>query len=200
MRPLPQNSCPECGNTTEGIAFYCDFCATTNADYHAMRTEREKSSPPKRWKVEEYIREEVKRQGHNLKVFEDGGYRVRWMTDAWKWAQERSKTEPFPSRLDMEEIGKRVEPELNCNGFRRAGETCGLAICPSSEDVPLLTARLRESEELDPIEWYRRFQLIHPLREGNGRTGKILLAWITDSFDAPFFPPHDLLGGWLPNP
>jgi fido (protein-threonine AMPylation protein) len=42
--------------------------------------------------------------------------------------------------------------------------------------------------------------MVHPFRDGNGRTGKILLNWLNQSLNAPIFPPSDLFGSPIRNP
>ena len=37
---------------------------------------------------------------------------------------------------------------------------------------------------------YHIFQMIHPFRDGNGRTGKILFNWLRGSLNYPEMPPN----------
>lgn len=119
-----------------------------------------------RWNVADYIREEVQRQGHNLAVQSDGGNRVRWMTNAWKWAQLQVRQRGLgckPNIDDAEHIGTMIEPGRNIIGFRVSGVRVGLRVCPDPADVVRLLSHLFSAvDELSPLEWYKQFELIHP--------------------------------------
>jgi fido (protein-threonine AMPylation protein) len=39
-------------------------------------------------------------------------------------------------------------------------------------------------------EWFRRYEDIHPWRDGNGRTGSILHNWLCSTLDEPIHPPN----------
>lgn len=94
-----------------------------------------------------------------------------------------------------------IEPIKNENGLRRVGVMVGDRTCPPAEQVRGSLERLiKNGKLLSPIEWYKEFELIHPFVDGNGRTGKVLLAWLRKDFDNPEFPPEDLFGTPTTNP
>lgn len=152
-------------------------------------------------KVEAYIKEEVSRQGHDVNDPLDGGLRVQWMKTAWNWAYERSLHQKRPGLCDIIEVGRRVEPHFNACGIRKCRVRVGPRLCPDPEDLPRLLDNLIENGVvLQPLEWYKEFELIHPFRDGNGRAGKILYSWIGQCMDDPKFPPNDLFGDPIMNP
>jgi fido (protein-threonine AMPylation protein) len=51
---------------------------------------------------------------------------------------------------------------------------------------------------MTPEQAYYEFEIIHPFRDGNGRTGKIIYNWLMGTLRAPVFPP-DMFGG-ISNP
>jgi hypothetical protein len=152
----------------------------------------------------EYCVEEVSRQGHDVKDFLDGGRRVAWMMNGWEYAVVWSKQGEgrFPTIQDVEEIGRRVESFINIGGFRTSRVQVGLRECPLPYEVPGLLEKLWEDIEYQsPMDFYKRFEMIHPFRDGNGRTGKILLNWLNRTLlKDPIFPPDDLWGRKIRNP
>jgi len=59
---------------------------------------------------------------------------------------------------------------------------------------------LENLSAMEPLEAYKEFEYIHPFADGNGRTGKIILNWLSDTLRTPFFPPADLFGYPITNP
>lgn len=163
--------------------------------------------------VDTYIREEVRRQGHNINQ-PDGLMRIQWMTDAWNFARERAVTpieideevgiaaiHPKPTINDALHIGKLIEPEKNKWGPRMVHVRVGHRIPPGPEEVQsLLTKLWQERDRLPPIRFYYEFEMIHPFQDGNGRAGKVLLNWLNYSLENPIFPPADLFGYPIENP
>lgn len=148
----------------------------------------------RRWTVDDYIVEEVARQGHS-----GDKDRERWMRQAWDYAIERAHRSV--SLDDTEAMGRMIEPDANAKGFRTCGVRVGPRLCPPASEVQDRLSRLWEhGGDLKPIEFYKEFELIHPFRDGNGRTGKVILNWLNGTLDAPIFPPADLFGHPIRNP
>lgn len=150
--------------------------------------------------VIDYVTEEVQRQGHDTDIM-DGIERVAWMLTAWMQAI-RGESMDIPITRDIiVGLGSIVEPHKNANGLRRVQVRVGNRLCPDHNLVPtMLTSLVENGNELTPLEWYRKFELIHPFVDGNGRTGKILLNWRAGTLLNPFFPPGDFWGVPIINP
>lgn len=153
-----------------------------------------------------YVAEEVRRQGHDL-LTRDGIERVQWMLDGWLTAMklaEEDKARPEPwgiAWFHIQDIGSRVEVEKNRTGFRDCEVRVGSRKCPAASRVRgLLNELLSQQKTLTPIEFYKAFEEVHPFRDGNGRTGKILLNWLNGTLLEPIFPPADLWGRPIQNP
>ena len=148
----------------------------------------------------DYITEEVRRQGHDLSA-DEGQLRAFWMWRAWDVGRQMADLRASPTVADIRNLGRLVEPDKNAQGFRSIGVRVGSRLCPKAEMVPRMVARLvAHGEKLAPLEFYKEFEEIHPFVDGNGRTGKILLAWRRHTWDDPEFPPADLFGHPIGNP
>lgn len=149
--------------------------------------------------VIEYVTEEVRRQGHDTTKV-DGIQRVGWMLGAWAYAMEL----PLLTPSSINYIGQRIEPFKNktlprtVNMEIRGNESVRFA---DYRKVPeMLQALAEDTDKLEPLEFYRRFIMIHPFLDGNGRTGKVILNYLNGTLDNPIFPPDDFWGTPIQNP
>lgn len=153
--------------------------------------------------VLEYICEEVRRQGHDLADIHDGGKRVMWMLEAWLEALSWTPSDYPLQWYQIEKLGRLVEREANREGFRTCEVRVGM-----NKTLPAERVRKHIDMMLDahrqkpyaPLDFYKEFELIHPFRDGNGRTGKILLNWVNGTLHSPIFPPSNFWGREIQNP
>lgn len=142
-----------------------------------------------------YCAEEVERQGR-------GPIQVANMAEAWNDAMEIADVDFIIRRkgtaaieTDWEQVimrwGHLVEPTKNYGTWRDCSVRVGPRLCPAPSEVgALMTALIRQFRILTPEEVYRRFEEIHPLVDGNGRVGKILLNCLKGTLDKPIMPPN----------
>lgn len=179
--------------------------------------------------VEGFCHDEVVRQFHDTRVWDDGGKRVEYMLDAWRYAEDRARIDR-PTLEDVLKLGAYIEPSYNAprtapdGEFRHEnvyiGDRMGVYPVYLREAVDLLVSRVWDVEagpgsadfvnklhiesfqyQVDEIEtvdqWYLAFEWIHPFRDGNGRTGKVLHNWLSGTLDDPVLVP-DYFGGGNP--
>ncbi len=152
----------------------------------------------RRWPVIEYITEEVTRQQHDVTQL-DGIQRVGWMLAAWSYALSNAHRKPTIDDAIL--LGQLIEPDKNRNGLRRVNVRVGTRPCPHFIRVQEMLQELFDARDtLTPLEFYKRFEEVHPFVDGNGRSGKCLLAWLRGNLQAPEFPPADLFGEPIRNP
>ena len=140
-------------------------------------------------RILKYCSEEVARQ-HASPVA------VYWMMKAWNYTYEtcefRDAKEILTSKV-VAEIGRLVEPIMNMSFYRQCGVTVGNHYPPHWQEVPRLMDQLFQYgtlSTLTPEEVYKEFQMIHPFRDGNGRTGKIIYNALSGTLSDPKMPPN----------
>jgi hypothetical protein len=124
-----------------------------------------------------------------------GELSVGWMLEAWQYAVEH-QSEPITLEHVLE-LGRLVEPKVNAKGLRKVGVRVGYSIKPRPDEVPAMLDRLIEHQPDIPVddsklavEWFKSYEEVHPWRDGNGRSGAILYAWLLGKLMAPPFPPN----------
>jgi len=108
----------------------------------------------------------------------------------------------------IEHLGSLVEPKMNKKGFRTIpiGIRSGYGWIEKAawERVPELLTELIAAYYEDRLmnmqtnplsknandEFYFHYEEIHPFRDGNGRTGKILYNYLNGTLDNPIMPPN----------
>lgn len=128
-----------------------------------------------------YIAEEVARQ-------QDGPLMVASMYSAWLTAMRETG---LPTVEQIEHWGRLVCPLKNAEGFRSCRVRVGIRLCPEPMEVrPRMERLVGYLETMDPALAYYEFQMIHPFRDGNGRTGKILFNYLKGTLADPEMPPN----------
>lgn len=125
---------------------------------------------------------------------QSGEVSVWRMVDAWLYAHRR-QLRPVTLR-DVLTLGRLVEPQVNRAGIRKVGVRVGWDVKLEPERVPAALSALLEAQPSlgtigSPVErWFREYEDVHPFRDGNGRTGSILLNWLRGSLPRPIYPPN----------
>ena len=137
---------------------------------------------------DQFIREEVERQGFDLDS-DEGKLRIVWMRMAWVWAEVTSEKRARPTLDDIMSMSYYIEPIINESGYRQGPVLAGGRLTVNWRDVPEAMERmLSHSEFLSPLRFYVEFELIHPFADGNGRVGAILYNWLNCTLDEPETP------------
>ncbi len=156
--------------------------------------------------VTDYCAEEVGRQyAYDWKA-RDAAKAVGYMIDAWSYALLAEQSgRPIGVSL-IEEIGSIVEPKHNRRGFREIPIFVGNQQKSPPDQIVrrlLMVVDAYNNGRLDPgrkeaatseDELYYQFEEIHPFRDGNGRTGKIIYNMASGTLLKPKWPP-DFYGG-----
>src|ERR1035437_483343 len=150
-------------------------------------------------KVIKYCAEECERQS-------SGEVSVYDMLNGWQFA---SIERDLGTNLDcdfIEALGRTVEPVDNKNGFRQirifVGDGRNNIEKAPWENVPRLLNLLLESyyegilmeAPMHPLannaedQFYFEYENIHPFRDGNGRSGKIIYNYLCGTLNNPMMP------------
>lgn len=171
--------------------------------------------------VRQFVLGEVERQHHLIGTW-DFKTRVEWMTDAWDWALNQSIFYDKPDVQDMLHIAAMIEPELNIHGYRETSVWIGDHQAVGWYTIPHLVAELWDTithvkptqgkgkvlqtpivgskghfAEWTADDFYLEFERIHPFRDGNGRTGKVIHNWLLGRLSDPVLI-FDYFGGGNP--
>jgi len=175
--------------------------------------------------IEGFCHDEVVRQFHDTRIQEDGGVRVEGMINAWRYAEGQAVH--TPTIEDIQILGEYVEPDYNRRGEWRdvnvyIGDRMGVYppflfnvmeklveraphVKPgaSKNSLPYqLQIESVAAGQFDDLvhtvdDWYLAYEWVHPFRDGNGRTGKILHNWLNGTLDDPVLV-RDYFGGGNP--
>lgn len=152
------------------------------------------------FEIASFIHDEVFRQGF-APGLPNHTLRCIWMADAWTHAVRLH--EQCPNSLgiaDIEMLAYEIEPGVNVHGFRTGGVQVGTWIAPEADQVPRLMRIWMESVargKMTPDEAYKAFEEIHPLNDGNGRTGKIIHNYLNGTLNNPVLV-QDFFGHGVP--
>jgi len=149
-----------------------------------------------------YCAEECKRQG-------SGEVSVYNMCNAWDYMQNVHDQNPTYLDLDLiAHIGMLVEPVKNRDGFRTIPIYVGnrfemVEKAPFGRIPTLLEMLINSYYEGEPItemmhplaktpaqQFYYDYENIHPFRDGNGRSGKIIYNYLCGTLNHPIMPPN----------
>lgn len=152
--------------------------------------------------VIKYCAEECERQG-------SGEVSVYDMCNAWDYVMKYEATGYENGKLTpnlIARIGTIVEPNKNAKGYRQipifVGNGLEYVEKAPWQNVPRMLDQLIEAyydKRLDPThpksvtpedEFYYQYENIHPFRDGNGRSGKILYNYLHGTLDNPILPPN----------
>ena len=176
--------------------------------------------------VEGFCHDEVVRQFHDTRIQEDGGKRVEGMINAWRYAEAQAihtptiedvqalgeHVEPDYNRRgewrhENVYIGDRmgVYPPFLIQVMEKLIERAphvepgtSRASLPNELQIEAVASDGQFDELVHTVDdWYLAYEWVHPFRDGNGRTGKILHNWLGGTLDEPVLV-QDYFGGGNP--
>lgn len=89
-------------------------------------------------------------------------------------------------------LGHLIEPYVNSGQrYRNVNVRVGSSIKPGHEEVPRLMNKLLDAQDwLNPDEWFKEYEEVHPFADGNGRSGVILFNYLGGTMQNPVWPPN----------
>lgn len=100
--------------------------------------------------IDGFIHDEVVRQYHDPRIYDDGGIRVQGMQAAWQYA--RGLVDKRMSPDDILSIAGRIEPKMNSNGTRIHNVFIGKHTGAPPELLPALVSELVLRLPVEPIQ------------------------------------------------
>lgn len=118
-----------------------------------------------------------------------GELSVAWMVKGWQFAKGWAGR-PL-QRKHLLALAEIVEPRHNDgSGFRQVGVRVGFNVkMPWQQVSDAIDWLLATQDTITPDEFFREYEEIHPLRDGNGRTGSIIWNWMRGTLSNPEAPP-----------
>lgn len=137
--------------------------------------------------IVKFIAEEVTRQqAEPDKVY---CMLVAWQhaLDYFEVAKKENRTRQMLSSGLVEHWGRLIEPEKNKDGFRTVDVFVGGHRCPDPSQVPMLMHDWAQTVKggLTPELTYISFLEVHPFKDGNGRTAKLIYFWLCEKLLEP---------------
>lgn len=110
------------------------------------------------------------------------------MFDAWVWMMDGTPHQPMVVETILE-LGRRIDPHTNRNGFRTGLVWIGGSVRPVVDFDRILAILCSQANIITPTDFFREFELVHPFNDGNGRTGAILYNALLGKLWEPVDPP-----------
>lgn len=110
------------------------------------------------------------------------------MLSAWDYAYCRKDRRP--DQNDIIHLGQIIEPWVNPSGFRNTAVVVrGVPALTPRLIARTMTSLIEARDRIEPAEFYREFEEIHPFQDGNGRVGACIFNWLRGTLNDPVMPP-----------
>ena len=108
-------------------------------------------------------------------------WEIQQSLEAWDYLIARKSMRLMPILKTHYLIGINLMPKSWLGELRSVYVEVGQRTCPSPESVPYILdmwiEKMQNLEKIDPKTAHIDFEHIHPFRDGNGRTGRMLMWW-----------------------